>query len=595
MDSTQTIIKRYLDKISDLEIQLQAIRRKTIYYSITRLLVFLGTVITIVLYIRQDYPVIMLSAIAAGIVLFFFVVRRHTDIKYQQSVVKNLIKINQNEITILNRDPSFLEDGEDHHLDYSYTSDLDIFGSRSLFHMINRCFSHPGRKMLARWFTQPIFDQDAIAERQKANESVKNDLNLRQALLAHGLANFPEGDLKFYPETDLIDAPTYKKIKTIRWVPPAITLLSIVSAIYLQFSNILLYGFLFNILLSGLFLKSTMRVLQRADHTLKNLKNYKEPLRILIKPDYKNALLQKNKNKLLHIHQQLSILEKRFNFLENRNNLLMGLLLNGFLGYDFIALSMLKKWYDSNAKEIPGWLDEIAWFEALFSLGTFAFNNPSYTFPVLDQTMGIKGENIRHPFIPDEDNVGNSIHFTLPMKVILLTGSNMSGKSTFLRSLGVNQVLTLAGSVAAADAFHTGLYNVLTSFRKADSIQEHTSLFYDELKKLRHIINTLEESERPAVILLDEILRGTNSDDKYFGSQQVLLRLKDQPAMTMLATHDIALAQLENRYGPVIQNFSFESQIENGELYFDYKLNKGVAVNKNATFLMEKMGIIEAS
>src|SRR5690606_21607300 len=192
----------------------------------------------------------------------------------------------------------------------------------------------------------------------------------------------------------------------------------------------------------------------------------------------------------------------------------------------------------------------------------------------------------------DIDNEGNSLPFLPPLKVILLTGSNMSGKSTFLRSLGVNQVLTSAGSVVAADEFHTGLYDVLTSFRKADSIQEHTSLFYDELKKLRHIINTLNESDRPALILLDEILRGTNSDDKYYGSKQVLLRLKDQRAMTMLATHDIDLAQLEEDHGPVIQNYSFESEIRDGELHFDYKLHRGVAVNKNATFLMEKMGII---
>ncbi len=557
-------------------------------------MVFLGIITTLYFYYQQNYPFMWLFVLVAGIILFLFIVNRHTDIKYHQSILENLIKINQNEIDILDQKPSFLTDGTSYHQDYSYTADLDIFGSRSLYHMINRCFSEPGRKMLATWLTEPVFDKTAIQKRQAANAEIKEDTDLRQQLLAHGLTRFaPDDKLSFYPDKPLIDPSTFAKIKFIRWIPPIIMLLSIVGAIALNYSNIIFYGFLINVLLSGMFLKSTMGVLQRADHTLKNLKNYMEPLRILIKPDFKNELLRDKRSKLVDIHGQLSLLQKRYNLLENRSNLLIGLLLNGFFGYDFIALSLLQNWYQSNSSKIPGWLDEIAWFEALFSLSTFSYNNPTYAYPLLDQEMGLTGQNIRHPFIPDIDNEGNSLTFLPPLKVILLTGSNMSGKSTFLRSLGVNQVLTLAGSVVAADAFHTGLYDVLTSFRKADSIQEHTSLFYDELKKLRHIINTLNESDRPALILLDEILRGTNSDDKYYGSKQVLLRLKDQPAMTMLATHDIDLARLEENHGPVIQNYSFESEIRDGELHFDYKLHRGVAVNKNATFLMEKMGIIQ--
>lgn len=593
MNTTSSILNQYHNRINELEKSLEKVKRKVFWYSVLRLMVFLGIATSIYIYYRQDYPWIWLFALVAVIILFLFIVSRHTDIKYQQSILDNLIKINQNEIDILRQKPSFMADGTSFHQDFSYTADLDIFGPRSLYHMINRCFSEPGRKMLASWFTEPVFDKSVIQNRQAANAAVTENIDLRQQLLAHGLTRFaPNDTLQFYPDTPLIDSSTFGKIKFIRWIPPVIMLLSIAGAIALNYSNIIFYGFLINVLLSGMFLKSTMGVLQRADSTLKNLKNYMEPLKILIKPDFKNELLQDKKKKLIDIHGQLGVLQKRYNLLEHRSNLLIGLLLNGFFGYDFIALSLLQNWYHSNSSKIPGWLDEIAWFEALFSLSTFSFNNPTYTYPLVDREMGLTGQNIRHPFIADIDNEGNSLPFLPPLKVILLTGSNMSGKSTFLRSLGVNQVLTSAGSVVAADEFHTGLYDVLTSFRKADSIQEHTSLFYDELKKLRHIINTLNESDRPALILLDEILRGTNSDDKYYGSKQVLLRLKDQRAMTMLATHDIDLAQLEENHGPVIQNYSFESEIRDGELHFDYKLHRGVAVNKNATFLMEKMGII---
>lgn len=592
MSTPHTIIEQYQERVTDLKTQLHQIKRKAFSYSMVRFVLFVGLVFSVYFYVRQDYPWMLLLISVAVVALFLYFVKVHANIKYRQSIVENRVKINENEIAVLRQEASFLPDGTSYHEEDSYSADLDIFGPRSLYHLIQRCFSEPGRKKLAGWFLHPAFDQASIESRQAAVAAIKDKINLRQDLLAHGLAQFTEKDLKFFPDKPLITPSTFRKIKIIRWIPPVIMLLSIVGALILSNSNMILYGFLLNIILTGMFLKSTMQVMQRADHTLKNLKNYNEPLRVLINPDYQNKLLDQRKEKLVDIHHNLSVLQKRYNLLENRNNLLMGLLLNGFFGYDFIALSLLKKWYDENASKIPGWLEEIAWFEALFSLGTFAYNNPAYTFPRLNRSMGMDGENIRHPFIPDEENVGNALDYTLPLKVILLTGSNMSGKSTFLRSLGVNQVLALTGSVVAADRFHTGLYDIQTSFRKADSIQEHTSLFYAELKKLRHIITTLETSERPVLILLDEILRGTNSDDKYYGSKQVLLRLKEQSAMTMLATHDIALASLEEDHGPVIQNYSFESQIRDGELHFDYKLHQGVAVNKNATFLMEKMGII---
>lgn len=593
MNPTQYILSQYQSRIAKLEKKLAYVKRKAFWYSVLRLMVFLGIVVSLYFYYQQGYPFIWLFTLIAGIILFLFIVNQHTDIKYRQSILQNLIKINHNEIDVLHQKPSFLPDGAKYHQDYTYTADLDVFGPRSLYHMINRCFSEPGRKMLASWLIEPVFDMPLIQERQAANAAINKDPDIRQQFLAHGLATFSGNDTpQFYPDKPLIDSSTFAKIKFVRWIPPLVTLICVAGALVLHYPNIIFYGFLLNLLLTGSFLKSTMQVLQRADHTLKNLKNYTEPLRVLIKPDYKNELLLEKKRKLNDIHIQLRLLQKRYNLLENRSNLLVGLILNGFLGYDFIALTLMQNWYQSNASKIPAWLDEIAWFESLFSLSTFSYNNPTYTFPFLDREMGIAGKNIRHPFIPDKDNVGNALAFMPPLKVILLTGSNMSGKSTFLRSLGVNQILALAGSVVAADEFHTGLYDILTSFRKADSIQEHTSLFYDELKKLRHIINTLDGSGRPALILLDEILRGTNSDDKYYGSMQVLLRLKDQPAMTMLATHDIALAQLEEIHGPLIQNYSFESEIRDGELHFDYKLHRGVAVNKNATFLMEKMGII---
>lgn len=594
MGDTAAIVKSYQTRIDNLDEELRSVKGRIRRYSTIRFLVFAAIVLSVYYIFVGDQTLPWLISAVLLTALFFYLVNKHLSIKYRQSVLDNLIRINQNEISVLNQQPSFLPDGNLFHQDLTYTADLDIFGPRTLYHLLNRCFSEPGRKKLAGWLIDPDYDVDTIQARQRAIGSVVGETGLRQEVLAHALVHFSGNEFPFKSDVPLMSSAVYGRIKLLRWILPIIILSSIVGAMITQNNNLILYGFILNLIMTGLFYKTTAKVLHRAEQNLKTLRNYNEPLKAIVQADYQDELLQDKKRSLAQAHVEFRKLQKRFDLLESRANPIVGVLLNGFLGYDFIVLSMLNKWQLTHSENVPKWLDEIAWVESVFSLATFASNNPSYTFPTLERATGISGSNIRHPFIPDEENIGNALEFTSPLKVILLTGSNMSGKSTFLRSVGVNQVLALAGSVVAADEFDTGLYGLLTSFRKSDSIQEHTSLFYDELKKLQHIIRTLDHSEKPYLILLDEILRGTNSDDKYFGSKQVLLHLKNQNAMTILATHDIALGQLEDIHGPTIQNYSFESQIIEGELHFDYKLHKGVAVNKNATFLMEKMGIIDS-
>lgn len=588
----ETIISKYQERIIRTENELRDIRKKVKLFSWLRLLIFTGITLLLYFYFTLDSPAGLLLLTIAFTAGFLYIVRRHSEIRYRQTVHEKILEINHNEIAVCKREASFLHDGTSFHKPLSYTEDLDIFGPLSLFHTINRCFSEPGRKKLARWLVSPTFDQNMIWKRQRANMSVKEMIDTRQLFLAHGLVHFDDAQKHFSPEKKWIERSTIRKYRLFRWILPALMLVFVLAAFYTSDSNMILYGFILNLILTGFFLKTTLGLLQKSEYTLKNLKNYHRPLEVLIRQEYTRTSLKEKKIRLQKIYKELRSLQRRYELLESRNNVFAGLLLNGFIGYDFWAVCHLHDWHDAHSVDIPVWLDEIAFFEALFSISTFAYNNPSYTIPRLERETGISGRNIRHPFIPEKMNVGNPLEFVPPLKVILLTGSNMSGKSTFLRALGVNQILAMAGSVVAADEFDTGLYEIFSSFRKSDSIHEHTSLFYDELKKLKHIITELERVKLPALILLDEILRGTNSDDKFYGSRQILLRLKDKNALTMLATHDIALASLEEEHPESIRNYSFESQIVNGELNFDYTLHQGVAVNKNATFLMEKMGII---
>jgi DNA mismatch repair ATPase MutS len=229
----------------------------------------------------------------------------------------------------------------------------------------------------------------------------------------------------------------------------------------------------------------------------------------------------------------------------------------------------------------------------LNSLSAYAFNHPSYCFPELDEgSQRIIAASMAHPLISEYEAVPNDLEMDGKNKLLLVTGSNMSGKSTFLRTTGINLVLAQCGAPVCATKFLFSPMRILSSIRISDSLQEHTSFFMAELKRLKEIITALE-THQPALVLIDEVLRGTNSSDKTHGSQALIKKLIRYNCLGLFATHDLSLSELESVYPDAVGNYCFESRIENDELIFDYKVKHGVAMNKNATFLMQKMGIIE--
>ncbi|MBO9636372.1 MAG: DNA mismatch repair protein MutS, partial [Chitinophagaceae bacterium] len=221
------------------------------------------------------------------------------------------------------------------------------------------------------------------------------------------------------------------------------------------------------------------------------------------------------------------------------------------------------------------------------------FNNPDFHCPtVQSDKMVIAATALAHPLIPAGERVANDFTIGEAEQLMLVTGSNMSGKTTFLRTIGVNLLLAQCGAPVCANSFAFMPMNILSSIRVSDSLQEHTSYFMAELKQLQQIIRFLQHSPSPSLILIDEILRGTNSEDKTHGSDQFIRKLLQYRCLTLFATHDLALSVLENELPGKLSNYCFESIIRDGELIFDYTLQRGVAKNKNASFLMKKMAII---
>jgi DNA mismatch repair ATPase MutS len=288
--------------------------------------------------------------------------------------------------------------------------------------------------------------------------------------------------------------------------------------------------------------------------------------------------------------EEFDRLVARVRALDLRLNLFAGILLNSLVLYDLLCIYRLEKWRHRNRERIKSWLDTIAEADAFNSFAAYAYNHPEFTWPELTEEWRLEGELVGHPLIRKEDCVCNDIRMDGTSSLWIITGANMAGKSTFLRSVGVNVVLALTGSVVCAERFVCPVLEIHSGMRNTDSIVDHQSYFYAELYRLQGIVRRLEE-KRPMLILLDEILKGTNSTDKLSGSQALVSRLVKYPCFVLIATHDVALGDMERDH-PAIRNYHFESRIEHGELHFDYLLKPGVSTSKNATFLMQKMGII---
>jgi DNA mismatch repair ATPase MutS len=289
--------------------------------------------------------------------------------------------------------------------------------------------------------------------------------------------------------------------------------------------------------------------------------------------------------KITGLASLMSAFDARLNFMTN-------MVVNGLLLYDLQCVYRLERWKMENAGHLEGWIDTTRETEALGSLGTFSFNHPEFVFAHINLSLELSAKEMGHPLLRPEERITNNLHMDREQSVMIITGANMAGKSTFLRTLGVNVVLALAGAPVCAERFDCPWLQMRSGMRTADSLKDHQSYFYAELDRLKSIMDELATG-KPLLILLDEILKGTNSTDKQAGSIALVRQLIGQQCLVLIATHDLALGDLEKEYPGRIHNYCFEANIENDQLSFDYKLNRGLAQKMNATFLMKKMGIIK--
>jgi DNA mismatch repair ATPase MutS len=455
--------------------------------------------------------------------------------------------------------------------------------------MINRSITEPGNKELIKNLLIGSIAAEAITRRQHSVKELAPLVDFRQELIALALTGSKSKPIrKLFNTSNFYVDKWHWKVLVVAW--PFLSLASILLGIYL---NGLFY---FLPLVSWFVIQGELKRFQSLFLEISSgsgkWKSYGKILEHVSKIQFQGkelndlASVTTNASKALH---ELSALSARW---DQRGNFFSLAFMNTLVLFDIKCAYEFEKWKTEHNNELETWIDTIGKIESLNSLATFAFNHPDYSYPsLLDEQPEISIQKMGHPLIGEKSVVTNDIHLGAEAKVYIVTGSNMSGKSTFLRAVGINMILAQAGVPVFAEAMRFTPMLILTSFRQSDSVQENTSYFMAELKRLKEIIEALDQS-MGSLVLLDEILRGTNSEDKSHGSEVLLEKLITKNAVTILATHDLKLSLLQSRYPEQVQNYCFESEIVNNELFFDYKIKKGVAQNKNATFLMKKMGIV---
>ncbi|HLT82153.1 MAG TPA: hypothetical protein VKZ86_14080 [Cyclobacteriaceae bacterium] len=532
---------------------------------------------------------------------FFFVslafawfVREHAILGNRRKLLENLTLINDRELQALEGDFTSFPDGSEfadaHH---AYTVDLDIFGTGSLFQRFNRTCTEQGSERLAAILSTPLLSLKEIKERRGAVAELSEKLDFRQEFQAIGMAS-PERMVDQQQILDWLKLPDFvygnRRRQWLLILLPAAALLTLAYWAITGMAGPLIVVALTQWAVVGSHAKRTMQIQDYLGKKRYLLEKFAAHFELLCKQKFASPLARQMNAESQQAHDEIKRLVTRVRALDLRLNIFAGILLNSLVLYDLLCIYRLEVWRHRNRHRMQQWFDTIAEADALNSLAAYAFNHPEFTWPELTAEWRLAGEQVGHPLIRREECVRNDIRMDDASSLWIITGANMAGKSTFLRSVGINVVLALTGSVVCAERFTCPVLEVHSGMRNTDSIVDNQSYFYAELYRLQKIVQKLE-GKRRMLVLLDEILKGTNSTDKLSGSQALVSRLVNYPCFALIATHDVALAEMERDY-PAIRNYHFESRIEHGELRFDYRLKPGVSTSKNATFLMQKMGII---
>lgn len=588
----------YLKNISELQLEENNLSKKRKLIGWTRFLTIVALVVWIVKMFKASLPVLIVGIV---LLLILFLVFVAIDVKWKTALLytQSLLKVNRKEVDGLDGKFSTWESGDAFNdPTHAYLSDLDVFGNFSIFQYVNRANTSGGKKVLAEWFKEKA-ENAIILQRQKAAQYLSKQIQFRQDVEAVGLDNPIDENVSKLVDTwtklpNPLSAGAWNMVKI---VYPIITL----STLFL-YLNDSISGSMFSLAVLVFLIFSfaqTKKITASYDAINKlepKIATLSKQLSLFENLKVEGELLEKLQNKLhsenISASKSIADLRKILEKFDVRMNVFLFFFLNAFLLWDVWVTLALNKWKTAFGDKVSVWLDTVYEVEALNSLGTLTFNHTDWIFPTINDTyFNMKAVEIGHPLIAQAKRINNSFTIDGKGKIALITGSNMGGKSTFLRSLGVNLILANCGAPVCAQSMTVSPTKLMSSMRIADNLAENTSTFYAELKKLKQIIEAVNRGEK-VFVLLDEILRGTNSLDRHAGSRAFMTQLIEQNVVAVIATHDVELASMQNDYPGKIENYHFDVQVaDDQQLYFDYKLKNGVCQRMNAAILMREIGI----
>jgi hypothetical protein len=597
MMSNTTPVETYKQRIASLTASLQLLKKKKDLIAWSRFFSLLAAALSI--YYLRDTSLMAAILICLGcIALFLRLLVLSANNNEKIANLNQLIQVNATEIRIATGDFHHLPAGNEFLPPvHEYAHDLDIFGRASLYQYINRTTSEQGNHLFAGWLRSPA-EATIIPERQAAVKELAPMAAWREQLQGFGLANkitiSTEKKIKSWLETSNHFSSAFWKV--CRIVLPLVILSALVLHIVDMLPSKWFYLLvLIFFVLSALVTRKVLPIHYQLDKIVKEISSLSNSLSWIEKQEFNSPLLIRLRShyadKEVVASRELKTLKDILDRMDFRLNPIVFFFLNTFLFWDLQQVILLEKWKDKNRLHLQHWFETLGEIEALTTLGTLYYNHPDWTFPVIEQADGLFIANqLGHPLIAQDKRIASSFSTNGIGKIALVTGSNMAGKSTFLRSVGINIVMAMMGAPVCASALRLAPVKVMSSMRVTDNLEESTSTFYAELKKLKQIIDAVNRNEK-IFLLLDEILRGTNSLDRYTGSKALIKQLITHRAVGILATHDLELAKLESTYPDHIHNYHFDVQVEGEELYFDYKLKEGVCQSLNASILMKKIGI----
>lgn len=580
----------YKERLKSFEQKLSEAQTVFSRISTIRILAFATAVAGLVFLFRSNYP-LGLGLFIGGIISFAILLKKHLSIKQEVIRLEWLIEINKNELSALDHDFSFAHNGAAFNpIAHPNAFDLDLFGDRSLYQRLNRTTTPAGARRLADWILAP--DVRMLTEHQELLKELSEKVDWRQLFQAEGLTKSNKNDaqtlLQWIAQPAQFISPLWRFLV---WVSPLIMGGLIVTyALELIPSSVLVAYFLFQLAIIGTQLKSINTVHGLVSKRQGELNALGRMLETITQGSFVHESLVRRQKKAEGGNQAINRFGKLIGLLDARLNMVAGVLLNGLLLWDIKQILSLEHWKEQHRENLEEWIDAVAWFEAMSSSANYVFNHKDFCWPTTSE-KALLTDQLGHPFLRGDERVSNDFVLESGGQLVLLSGANMSGKSTFLRTVGLNLIMAQMGLVVCAKSFEFKPIPVYSSMRINDSLQENESYFFAELKRLKYIIETIKNGEE-VLVLLDEILRGTNSNDKHQGSIGLMEQLKDLNTSGIIASHDIALSSLATKYPGRIVNKCFEVENENGELLFDYRLREGVCQNLNATYLMKKMGVI---